>query len=458
MKKILMVYLTISAFLLSCKKSVFLDAIPDQALVVPVSLQDYQAILDNDNIMNGSSRLDGLTPGFEEVGTDDYYALPDISSLDIAYINLYSWNNNVSSGKFNDWNFGYRCAFYANEVLDGLSKMDESKAQQAQYNQLKGSALFYRSHIFYHLAQVFAPVYDSASARADWGIPLQTSSDINAPVKRATLYDTYQRILLDLQTALPLLPTQPLYKTRPSKPAVYGLIAKVYLSMSDYNNALLYADSCLQLQKTLLDYNEVYNKSNSATYPFDRFNNDVIFHSVMDQLTMTGIGLCRVDSTLYNSYDGKDIRKKIFFTNRGDSWSFRGSYDHSSRSFTGITTDEMYLIRAEGYARQGKVREALGDLNTLLKTRWFNGQFKDISAISAEEALQVILAERRKELVFRGTRFTDLRRLNKEGAGITLTRVIGNQVFTLAPNSLFYTFLIPAGIISFNPGMPQNPR
>jgi hypothetical protein len=69
-----------------------------------------------------------------------------------------------------------------------------------------------------------------------------------------------------------------------------------------------------------------------------------------------------------------------------------------------------------------------------------------------------ILTERRKELIFRGLRWPDLRRLNKDGAGVSVTRKLDGQTYTLTPNSLKYTWLIPQQVIDFNPGMPQNPR
>jgi hypothetical protein len=47
-----------------------------------------------------------------------------------------------------------------------------------------------------------------------------------------------------------------------------------------------------------------------------------------------------------------------------------------------------------------------------------------ITAGSSDEASQLILQERRKELLFRGLRWIDIKRLNKEGAGIVLKRKV----------------------------------
>jgi len=55
----------------------------------------------------------------------------------------------------------------------------------------------------------------------------------------------------------------------------------------------------------------------------------------------------------------------------------------------------------------------------------------------------------------RTLRYTDLKRLNKEGANITLTRFIKGQTYTLLPNDPRYALPIPDDVIQVS-GMPQN--
>lgn len=75
------------------------------------------------------------------------------------------------------------------------------------------------------------------------------------------------------------------------------------------------------------------------------------------------------------------------------------------------------------------------------------------------ELLHKIILERRKELVFRGLRWTDLRRLNKETEfAITLRRTVKGMEYVLPPNDPRYTQQIPFSVISFNKDMPQNIR
>ena len=67
------------------------------------------------------------------------------------------------------------------------------------------------------------------------------------------------------------------------------------------------------------------------------------------------------------------------------------------------------------------------------------------------------LKERRKELLFRGLRWSDLKRYNRDGAGISLERTVNGTTYTLPPNDLRYAIAIPEDIIKMT-GMPQNPR
>ncbi|GAA0881862.1 hypothetical protein GCM10009120_04580 [Sphingobacterium siyangense subsp. cladoniae] len=96
-------------------------------------------------------------------------------------------------------------------------------------------------------------------------------------------------------------------------------------------------------------------------------------------------------------------------------------------------------------------------LNKLLLHRWKSGKFQVLTAKSDSEALDLILKERRKELLFRGVRWLDLKRLNKEGREISLKRVLGGKEFVLYPNDLRYALPIPEDVIELS-GMQQNPR
>jgi starch-binding outer membrane protein, SusD/RagB family len=433
----------------SCKK--YLDAKPDSKMVVPETLADYQTLLDNSYNMNKQVAWSG------EGSSDDYYIIPDYWGFLQPYQqNVYIWGeNSVPDALQNDWSLTYMPVYYSNIALEGTEKIKEDASNTAEWNNLKGSALFFRSKYFFDAVLLWAKAYDENTAAADPGIPLRLNSDINGPSTRASIQECFDRIITDLKESSSLLPATPAHVMRPSRPAAYALLARVYLYMQRYDSAGVYAGKCLEIKNSLLDYNTL---NASVSYPIPQFNDEVIMHFTIPGniwwLNYT------VDSTLYNSYSENDLRKSIFFTNpgwAGTGQSFSGSYDGSGLLYFGLTTDEVYLTRAESYVRQGELTPALNDLNTLLKKRWKAGTFSPVVTTDKTKLLDTILVERRKELLLRGVRWMDLKRLNKEGTGITLKRIVNGETYMLPPNDNRYALPIPDNIISTT-GMEQNPR
>lgn len=438
----------------SCMKE-WLDEKSDKKVVIPRNLQDMQALLDNTSIMNN-----GTAPVLGEVSTDDYYVDDNTwETLPKAWEkNAYIWSKAIyedPSADISDWSGSYQQIYYANLVLEELEKVEPDLNERELQANIRGSALFFRAWTFYQLAQIFCEPYDETTSNASLGIPLRLTSDIEVRAPRATVAQTYEQILKDLEMAVGLLPSVPLVKTRPAKPAAYGLLAKTHLVIGDFNKALLYADSCLSLQHELMDYNELDLEAN---YPLKQFNKEVIFSTTMSYAYILSNSRINVDSRFYNSYHQEDLRKTIFFFNRDDRIAFRGSYNESSSRFAGIATDEIYLIRAECYARRGNLGKALRDLNWLLQHRIEVNAFEPLLTNDPNDVLRIILAERRKELIFRGIRWSDLRRLNKDPAfSKTLERSVNGQLYTLPPLDARYVLPIPLNVIELG-GIEQNTR
>lgn len=439
-------------FATACKK--YLNEVPNPTLVIPNSVSDLQDLLDSYNTMN-------KFPATTVMVSDDYYLLDkDVNAVtNTAYRSQYNWQPDESA--FSDWIIMYTTAIAnANVVLDNILSIQNSTNQQ-QVNTIKASALFYRSFYFYACAQLFAQPYNQQTAKNDLGIALRLDGDFNKVSVRSSVADTYARIIEDLQTAIPALPDQGLFKTRPTKAAAYGTLARVYLTMADYPNASKYADLCIKAYgpDSLMDYNKL---STNATAPFKRFNSEVIFHCIGQTNSLILNSRAKIDSNLYLSYASNDLRKKLFFkSNNNGTYQFKGDYNGSGTAtgyaFGGIVLDEMYLTRAEANARLNQTSPALDDLNKLLKSRWVNGSFVPFTTTDPKVALAYIFAERRKELIFRGTRWTDLRRLkNDPNFSVTPKRIVAGQTFTLPPTSPRYTLKIPAEVINQS-GMQQNP-
>jgi len=444
--------LTVLLLVTSCKK--YLDKKPDQSLAIPSKLSDLQAILDD--------QKGNFSPGYLELITDNYYVTSAIwnASGNIDQRLNYVWDKSASiSVDQYVWMNPYSTIYEANFVLDLLPEMDIKPSEVAVSNSIQGAALFYRSFQFYQLAQLFCKPY-SGTAETDQGIVLKLSSKVTDRYVRSTVQQTYDQIIADLSNALPLLPVTSSYKTQPNKAAAYSMLTRVYLSMRDYSRAVLYADSALKLVNTLLDYNSLVPAGNPAL-PVNYLNNPEVIFSSLGGADLLNPGQPVIDSNLYQSYNSNDLRKIVFFGSYGNNtYYWKGSYFSTAQYFSifgGLTTDELYLIRAESNARTGNVSAAMADLNTLLRKRWKTGTFTDMTAVDGNDAINKILIERRKELLFRGLRWSDLRRLNLDGAGLTLKRIINNTEYTLPPNDLRWVLPIPDIEINRS-GIQQNPR
>lgn len=439
---ILFVYILIFS---SCKK--YLDKKSDQSLTIPSSLSDLQAILDNETVNRAMSAINS--------STDEYYiSHTDWLTLDELNSKAHIWDPKTDDNE--DWLFQYRSIFLVNTVLDNL-KPALKQGQENNWNAIKGSALFIRAHCFYQVAQLYAKQFDANTSSSDLGIPLRLSSDFNKPVSRSSVQQTYDQIITDLDEASKLLPETSLHKTRPNKLAAYALLSRVYLQMGNYTKAKEYAESCLQLQGTLIDYNTL---DPSSEAPIAIFNPEVIFYTKTDGPVNIYEWMSKVDTTVYHLFTENDLRKQIFFRDNGDgSVAFKGSYNGNIYSmFNGLATDEVYLILAESQARLGNKDAALKSLNDLLTSRFKQGLFTPVTAGTAEEALSLIIQERRKELLYRGLRWSDLKRLNKEAKfATTLKRVLDGTVYTLPPNDPRYALLIPEQAIRLS-NLQQNDR
>ena len=446
-------------FMTGCRKNDFLDAKPNPSVVVPSTLSDYEALLNNDATMNGETY--GIVPVLGETGADNYFLPDDVYSavLKPLYRKSYTWEKDVfQDEQVSDWNLPYQSIYIANVVLDGLQELHPDADETIRYNETIGCALFFRAHAFYQLSQVFAKPYDKATAANDPGLPLRLTSSLTENLKRSSLEATYQQIITDTKTAIGLMPARPVYATQPGKAAGYGLLARLYLSMQDYTQALAYADSCLHLHHDLMDYNDLDTTGN---YPFTILNSEVIFQCEMirgTDVVPVNANYCYVDTALFDMYQSNDLRKVVFFNPKSGYHYFKGSYSGYYGMFSGIATDEIYLMRAECYARTGRQKQALEDINTLLEKRYIAGNFVPYTIANTPGVLQLVLDERRKELCFRGLRWTDLRRLNLKDGHIVLYRRAGNALYTLPPNDSRYVYPVPSPVISLNPVIEQNKR
>ena len=449
--------LLLSLLAVACHKS-FLNQKPSTDLLIPNTMPVLQELMDNTQVMN-------ISPALGEFSADNFYLTYNTwLSLGTKEANAYIWASDIYEGQglVIDWDIPYQQVFYANTVLQGLAGIQPDSTNQTQWNTLEGTALFSRAFAFFNVAELFAEPYDSTTAASDPGIPIRLNPDINEKTTRGSMQTTYNQILGDLHTAEGFLPAAIPFSNlnRPSRLAAQALLARVYLSVGDYTDAGLCADSVLHVYGKLLNYNSL-----DTSKPFQFANNmpEILYQAnfpfegnSLQGVTFSG---CFVDTTLIASYASNDLRRPLDYYEKSPGvYTLEGSYAGLIYPFSGLATDELYLIRAECNARTGgQVTNVLNDLDTLMSYRLVTGSFTPYPMMSAAAALDTVLAERRKELAFRGIRWSDLRRLNQEGWNITLTRNLNGTSYTLPPKSKLYTLPIPPDVIQES-GIAQNPR
>lgn len=397
----------------------FLDEKPDYKLAVPSTLADLQAILDNTYYTSESGAYEG------EASSDDYY-LTDADWASLYYTtdrNMYTWDTNIpfSDKLQSGWSLGYQSIFTCNLVLENIQEIVKTSGNEALHENVLGQAYYYRGNAYLDLVGIWCKAYDSMTAEKELGLPLRMKSDFNVVSVRNSLQDTYDQIIHDLEHAIRFLPTHVESAWFPSKAAAYGLLARTFLYMGNYEKAYLFSDSSLMYRNTLMDYSSLSTASN---FPINRDNPENIAIRCPEYLIMLDPSYARINPDLIEMYREGDLRKSVLFRkNVDESYRFVGSYANHT-PFNGISVNEMYLIRAESAVRIGLLFQAIEDMDTLLKTRFDSSGYMKFEPSSEEEMLSFILNERRKELLMRGIRWMDIKRLNVLNHQTSLVRNI----------------------------------
>lgn len=436
------IIIMLSICFFSC--SDFLDKKGSSVLAVPETVKDLRAMLDHETEINR------YYPALAEMGSDDYYIpYTTLVSRPQSEQLIYSWQREEERIDMSSWGLPYRVIMISNMVLEALERGVEGTASEKKI--LEGEAYFVRALAYWYLAQVFCLPYDERTSHKDLGLPLRVSSDMNETYDRSSVEEAYRLIVNGMKKAIEQLPENTAYQTQPTKTAAYGALARVFLSMEKYNEANQMAVEALKRYDKLLDYNLV---NVSAKLPFEIFHEEVVYYGATSNGLLLSESRARIPAGLFDLYEENDLRKQIFFnSNNINDIIFKGYYAGKAGSFfAGIATDELYLIRAECEVRLGELNTGLSLLNRLIETRWKKGMFVPYQASNEEEALIMVLKERRKQLIKRGLRWPDLRRLNKDPRfAQTLVREIdtGSEVqrFQLEPNAVQYVYPIPYPVL-----------
>ena len=400
---------------------------------------------------------------------------------------------NVSEDAF--WTGEYGKIYQANLIINSAPSVSDDPAV---LNDALAGAYYMRAYELFDLTTYYCLPWCEANREA-LGMPLRLGLDYTENVSRGTLEQTYAQIFADLQAADELTTRtapEPDMPWRVSQCAIDALYARIYLARGEYETAQGYAESALANAPELLDYNtlewdtptsyppmgdlpeqeleycETNTWSNSQIITYQEW----IFPRLVDnphQLIIPSAAL----SALYDQTN--DLRFAYFVIEHGNrrmdmvtDCPIYSQFSDGRYVISGLTTQEMMLIKAECMARTGQWQDAPAVLTPLREARYKTGMATALTATTQAEALREVLAERRRELPF-AFRLGDIKRfsvnetpdddvtITRDFFDMSVTRVDTNtpKTWTIAGSSpslaipIFQTEINSSqGMIEQNPG------
>ncbi|GAA3735073.1 hypothetical protein GCM10022422_17490 [Flavobacterium ginsengisoli] len=447
--------LALGLTLASCEN--YLDDIP-KGSKTPTTLADFEAFL-RDEYTN--QRVDVL-PALH-VLNDQFVNAATLSSNRLYNAN-YMWDENANRIELKPsdegtYYGGYQGISTFNLIIENA--LTATKATEQEQRVVWAQAKLLRAMNYFNLVNFYADTYVASIASTKLSVPLITSANINAPSKQVTIQELYDFILNDIKDALPYLPKVSQTALHPNLGAGYAFNARVNLQMNNYTEALKNADLALAENNKLYDWIGYYNANKAVIDVPNSYTttpSPMGFNYVENYTFRHGSS-----SNLGAEFDIPVERAQRFET--GDArfisrWKIRtvGAETSYRRTLTGafnfggITTVEVYLIKAECLARAGQIADALTVLNTVRKTRILPASYQDISTTDKTTALNAIYRTKNNELIMTLIPYADARRLNAEGVyKVSFTKVVGGKTYTLSSDSHLWTSPFPQGAIN-NPG------
>lgn len=415
--------------------------------VIPETVEDFELLL------NGG-RMHSLADNIIQYMSDDVYITQGIESESVPLVNAYYWKRDMDfdiTQTPSVWQNMYGTIYYANSIINNLEKA--TGASQQKKDEVLGEALAVRVLAEFYLLTVFSNAYNPEVNPQDLGIPPMTSTSVTEAIPpRATLKESFDRIIADLTKAIQILPEVQSVRYRATKFAAQGLLARVYLYIGDFEKANTYATAALLSPQTdkVLDYNTF---TGTTSFPSEEQNNEKIW---LDTHRVSGTP--SYSNALLEVYGPNDIRVPLFTKDQSNGEKTR---DDNTKN-AGISYPEMLMIQAEYEARMGSFTKAIEIVNDLREKR-LPATASDliVTASNKAEALVEVLKERRRELVFSQTRWMDMKRLDLLGEMPDVHRYQDNDpaktVFeTLEKGSSYYTFEIPLKVRTLNPSIQLN--
>jgi starch-binding outer membrane protein, SusD/RagB family len=353
------------------------------------------------------------------------------------------------------WYIAYKIINTANQNLESVVE-----GQSARNDYLLGENYFLRAMAYFDLLRLFAKPYSHGPENKGVILRLKSTDPDNMP--RATVGESYAQVAADLEKAAELMATGSSRGAQyGSKEAAWALLSRVYLYMEDNDMAIEFATKVIDSPLFSLVSKENYLSSFWNTPQSDE-SIFVIMHLLQDDRGTGSIGsMYLTDGIGWGEVfisdplraileaHPEDVRNDLVvpqFKADGITVETRNGipkYFITKHSYQdGVVTlnsphvirlAEMYLNRAEAYAKNGDTQLALDDINVIRTRAGLEGDaLYSLGNLQGETTvLGAVLQERRLELAYEGHRSIDVSRnklsMNRDFPGIQPKVVIDWQ-------------------------------
>ncbi|PJJ07611.1 RagB/SusD domain-containing protein [Flavobacterium sp. 1] len=350
------------------------------------------------------------------------------------------------------WNDSYNLIYAANAVIEGVEKSEG--ILEADKKKLIAEAVFIRSYIHFYLLNLYGE------------IPYITTTDyqINASVTKMTSNFLYPILISNVETAVKELPAGYSNKERirPNSDVAKALLAKLNLYANNWSAAQTAATEIINntaAYRLASNLDEAFLKTSLSTLwqliPQTKGMNTLEAKSFI--FTSGPPPNRALTNDLVNAFEIGDQRKTHWLgsiTKGSETWYYPFKYKLNNNTASSMEysilfrLEEIYLIKAEAYARLNQLTASKEDLN---KIRNRSGLI-NTTAITQSEILNAILHERQVELFTeQGQRWFDLKRFGK--LDIVLKPIkpgwnTADQLWPLPENEL----LLNKNLLPQNPG------
>ena len=434
-------------------------------LVITIS----QAKFDYSSVLEQMNRPMTLAGNHNEFGYSALMHIRDVMTGDMTVVATgYDWFSSWASNRYMGeskiysqyiWNFYRDLLYKVNEVI---AKAEESESNDG----VKGVAHAFRAMLYLDAARMYEFLPNDRTSNINEAgnnvenLTLPIVKDAILPrnpvidIPRATRTEMFDFILSELDKAQELIPlVKDASKEIPHLDAVYGLKARLYMWVGDYNNARKYArlaiensNALVMTERDCLDTSDGFNTMDKWMWG-SQFTEEsravssgiVNWTSWMSPEAQFGYNCAgataMIDAAMYERISNNDFRKLMFKAPAGHTLENRVEYidSYAAGAFPVYTAikfrpndgnaedykvgaasayplmrlEEMYFIEAEAAEHLNA-----GEGIALLKEFMTKHRDSSYTFNANADAIEEIVFQKRVELWGEGQTFFDIKRLN----------------------------------------------